>query len=126
MVDETSEPLEPREPKLTAGFRAAFGETPETDWSALEARITEAARFRLAARRPAGWQAAASRWARIAIPAGLAASALLGAGLAWRAADDEAVLIEDIVANAAVDELPSDVASLGGESLVYALLSDGD
>lgn len=126
MGDEKSEPLGPREPKLTAAFRAAFGDTPESDWSALEARITEAARFRLAARRPAGWRIAASRWARVAIPAGLAASALLGAGLAWRAADDDAILLEDIVATAAVDELPVDVTSLGGESLVYALLADGE
>jgi hypothetical protein len=61
----------------------------------------------------------------VAIPAGLAASALLGAGLAFREGD-EAVALEDIVATAAVDALPSDVASVGGESLVYALLAEGE
>ena len=126
MADENMERLEPVDPEISAAWRAAFGDTPATDWRALEARITDAARFRLAARRPAGWRAAASRWAGIAIPAGLAASALLGAGLAWRTADDDAVFLEDIVATAAVDELPADVASLGGESFVYAIFADGE
>lgn len=126
MADKMMEPLESGDPKLSAAFGAAYGETPVTDWGALEARITEAARFRLAARRPTDWRTAASRWARIAVPAGLAASALLGAGLALRAADDEAVLLQDIVATAAVAELPSDVASIGGESLFYALIAEGE
>ncbi|MGE5925968.1 MAG: hypothetical protein ACM357_01335 [Gemmatimonadota bacterium] len=124
MTDEMMEPLEP-DPELGRAWRAALGDTPTTDWLALEARVTEAARFRLRARRPAGWRTTAARWARVAIPAGLAASALLGAGLAWRASD-EAVVLEDIVATAAVDALPSDLASLGGESLVYALLVEGE
>lgn len=124
MTDEETGGLEP-DPELASVWRAALGDTPQTDWTALEARVTEAARFRLRARRPAGWRAAASRWARVAIPAGLAASALLGAGIAFRAGDD-AVALEDIVATAAVDALPSDLASVGGESLVYALLADGE
>ncbi len=124
MNDERMERLEP-DPELSRTWRAALGDTPTTDWPALEARITDAARFRLRVRRPAGWRTATSRWARVAIPAGLAASALLGAGLAWRA-NDEAVALEDIVATAAVDALPSDVTSIGGESLVYALLAEGE
>jgi hypothetical protein len=124
MSDEEMEQLEP-DPALSSAWRAALGDTPTTDWRALEARVTEAARFRLRARRPAGWRTAAGRWARVAIPAGLAASALLGAGLAFREGD-EAVALEDIVATAAVDALPSDVASVGGESLVYALLAEGE
>jgi len=125
MADENIEQMEPGDPEISVAYRAAFGDLPATDWRMLEARITDAARFRLAARRPAGWRATASRWARIAIPAGLAASALLGAGLAWRADEDDVVL-EDIAATAAVDELPTDIASLGGESLVYALFADGE
>jgi hypothetical protein len=124
MADEKMERLEP-DPDLSGVWHAALGGTPTTDWAALEARVTEAARFRLRARRPAGWRSAASRWARVAIPAGLAASALLGAALAWRPSD-EAVVLEDIAATAAVDALPSDVASVGGESLVYALLAEGE
>ena len=123
MTDE-KERLEP-DPELSRAWRAALGDTPVTDWPGLEARVTEAARFRLRARRAPGWRTVASRWARVAIPAGLAASALLGAGLAWRASD-EAVVLEDIVAAAAVDALPSDVASIGGESLVFALLAEGE
>jgi hypothetical protein len=126
MADDDMERAAPGDRDLSAAFRAAFGDTPETDWRALEARINEAARFRLAARRSAGWRTTAARWARVAVPAGLAASALLGAGLAWRAADDDAVFLEDIVATAAVDELPADVTSLGGESLVYAVFADGE
>ena len=124
MADETIEPLD-RDPELSRAVKTAFGATASTDWHALESRITAAAGFRLRARRPAGWRAA-SRWARIAIPAALAASAVLGAGLALRAPAEESVVLEDLVATAAVNELPSDVAYLGGESLVYALLADGD
>ena len=124
MTDERLVPLD-RDPDLSRALQAGFGTTPSTDWGRLEARITEAARFRLGARRPAGWRVA-SRWARIAIPVGLAASAVLGAGLALRASGDDTVVFEDLVATAAVDALPVDVASLGGESLVYALLADGE
>ena len=124
MADEAMEPLDPA-PELVDVWRAALGATPTTDWQVLEARLAEAARFRLRARRPAGWRAAASRWARIAIPAGLAASALLGAGLAYRAGED-AIALEEIVTATAVDALPADVASVGGESLVYALLAEGE
>ena len=67
MADETIEPLD-RDPELSRAVKTAFGATASTDWHALESRITAAARFRLRARRPAGWRAA-SRWARIAIPA---------------------------------------------------------
>ncbi len=124
MTDDMAGPLD-RDPELTRMLQAGFGDTPSTEWRRLEARLTEAARFRLTARRPAGWRVA-SRWARIAIPVGLAASAVLGAGLAFRASGDEAVVLEDLVATAAVDALPSDVASLGAESLVYALMADGE
>jgi hypothetical protein len=124
MTDEEMERLE-RDPELSNAWRDALGDTPTTDWRALEARVTDAARFRMRSRRPAGWRRAASRWARVAIPAGLAASALLGAGLAFRAAD-ESVALEDVAAMAVVDALPPDVASVGGESLVYALLAEGE
>ncbi|HEU4829445.1 MAG TPA: hypothetical protein VFT04_09635 [Gemmatimonadales bacterium] len=126
MADRKIDQLEPGDREITTALGATFGETPTTDWGALESRITEAGRFRLAARRPPRWRTAASRWARIAVPAGLAASVLLGAVLAWRAADDEAVLLQDIVATAAVAELPPDVASVGGESLFYALIAEGE
>ena len=67
----------PVEREITAALRASFGDPPaDVDWETMSARIGDAARFRLAARRrrPAGWSAAASRWSRIAVPAALAAS----------------------------------------------------
>jgi hypothetical protein len=123
MADERVDPIGPQEPEIAAALRAAYGSVPESR-ARLEARIVDAARFRLAARRGSGWKVPAARWARIAVPAGLAASLILGARLAWP--DDDTVLFEDVAATAAVDELPLDVTSLGGEALVYTILAGGD
>lgn len=104
----------PVEPEITAALRAGFGDSPaDVNWETMSSRIGEAARFRLAARRrPAGWSAAASRWARFAVPAALAASLLLAAGLSVDTGAEESLRMEDVVAEAAGDALPSELAGL--------------
>ena len=105
----------PVEREITAALRASFGDPPaDVDWETMSARIGDAARFRLAARRrrPAGWSAAASRWSRIAVPAALAASLLLAAGLSFDSGAEESLRMEDVVAAAAGDALPSELAAL--------------
>ena len=98
---------------------------PDVDWQALERRIVSAARFRLASRAArAGWRAPASRWARIAIPAGLAASLALAAGLALGAGGSESDLgVEDVMAVAASEALPTDLLAVADqEAFLSAIL----
>ena len=104
----------PVEREITAALRAGLGDPPaDVNWEAVSARIGEAARFRLAARRgPQGWSAAASRWARLAVPAALAASLLLAAGLSFDVGAEESLRMEDVVVAAAGDALPSELAGL--------------
>ncbi len=103
---------------------------PDVDWNALERRIVSSARVRLASRAArAGWRAPASRWARIAIPAALAASLALAAGLAFGARpDDGAGLgIEDVMAVAASEGLPADLLAVSDrEAFVATLLDSGE
>lgn len=100
---------------------------PEVDWEALERRIVAAARFRLADRAArAGWRTPASRWARIAIPAGLAASLALAAGLAFGpgGSTSEDLVIEDVMAVAASEDLPADPLAVTDQAAFLATLLD--
>lgn len=117
--------LTPAEPELTAALRARFGDArANVDWTALEARIVDGARFRLASH---GWQAPASRWARTAIPAALAASVLLAVGLmlAPNAVDDSDLVIEEIMAVSASAALPTDpLAFTNEEAFLFTILDE--
>lgn len=112
------EPMTPMEPAMRDALAARFGEVPATDWSALESRITAGAQFRLAQRRPSRtWRSPAARWARVLIPAGLAASLLLAVSLAFgpsgsAGAETDDGMMADVVAVAASSALPSDPLSL--------------
>ena len=124
-------PLEPAEEALRKVLRVRFGSPPaDTDWAALEGRIVEAARFRLAARAPkAGWRAAATRWARVAVPAGLAAALLLSAGLLLgnadgASADADEPGMNELVATAAGAALPDDPLSVTDQqAFLYSVLN---
>ncbi len=103
---------------------------PEVDWDALERRIVSAARFRLADRAAragvsAGWRAPARRWARLGIPAALAASLALAAGLAFGSgtAGDE-LLLEDVMAVAAGADLPADPLAAADQAAFLSTLLD--
>lgn len=128
---EGARPLEPAEAALREALRVRFGSPPgDTDWRALEARIVGAARFRLAARAPkSGWRTPATRWARVAVPAGLAAALLLGAGLAFgngdTASDDTGEPgMHEVVAMAAGAALPDDLLSVTNQqAFLYSVLN---
>jgi hypothetical protein len=137
MLDDTpinpsppSEPVGPPEPELRAALRAHFGDPPEhaVDWTALEARIVDGARLRLAQRaRRGSWRQAGERWGRIAIPAGLAAAILLAAALAIaQSADsaDDQPAIEAVAAVSASDLLPSDPLSVTDQEAFLAVVLD--
>jgi hypothetical protein len=107
--------MPPIDPSLRAALSARFGETPSArDLASLEARISEAARFRLASRARRSWRAPAIRWAGVLIPAGLAASLLLAAGLLFSPGDttSDGPAMDDVVAVGASSALPSDPLSL--------------
>lgn len=130
-------PAEPeRDPELTALLRAhvdgAQG-APQPDWPAFHGRLMARARERLgerlAAHTPPSWWSYAAHWARPAIPAGLAASLLLGLGVAFfgngangSAAAAEPAAIEDVLASAATDALPVDMLMAGDETLLAPVL----
>ena len=100
---------------------------PDVNWDALERRIVAAARFRLADRAAraglaAGWRVPASRWARIAIPAALAASLALAAGLAFGPAEDRELVLEDVMAVAASQDLPADPLALADQAAFLSTL----
>lgn len=124
--DDIPEPGSP-EPELRAALRAHYGDVPAVDWDALEARVADAARFRLAGRVPgSGWRRSADRWGRVAIPAGLAATLLLAAGLAFSTpgGDDEALAVDEIVAVAASDALPLDPLTMIDQDAFLAAVLD--
>src|SRR5690606_19191115 len=128
MNHESSEPIGPAEPELLAALRSYFGDAPDpADPAALERQITAAARFRLASRRrPGGWRDTTARWARIAVPAGLAAAVSLGAAPTRHTAPFARVILEGDVAAAATDGLPVELSSMIDEDLfVSGLLEDG-
>ncbi len=128
---DAADRLEPAEEALREVLRMRFGPPPgDTDWPALEARVVAAARFRLAARAPkTGWRTPATRWARVAVPAGLAAALLLGAGLVFGGGDgasDDAYEpgMNEVVATAAGAALPSDLLSVTDQqAFLYSVLN---
>ena len=116
------------DPDLREALHAHFGAVPQIEWDALEARVTAAASLRLAGRRsrPA-WRRAAERWGRVAIPAGLAATLLLAAGLAFSPSDAAAadgLTMDEVVAVAAGDALPTDPLALAGPDAFLAAVLD--
>ncbi len=127
--DRSDEPLE-ADPVIRSALASHFGEPPAgaVDWTALEARVTDAARFRLAQRaRRGGWRAAAERWWRFAIPAGIAATLLLAAGLALSAPDpieSGAIAIDELVAVVASDALPDDPLGFADQDAFLAAVLD--
>ena len=127
----TDGPNEPRDAEVQAALRAHFGDVPaDVDHDALSARIVTAAELRLRARaKRAGWRAPASRWARIAIPTGLAASValILGLALGGDAAEAGDIGLEEVVAVAASDGLPADPLVVSDqEAFLSAILDSGD
>lgn len=116
------------ETQLRKALVARFGETPlaAVDWEAQARRITEAARFRLAERARRGWQRPAARWARFAIPAGLAAGVLLAVGAALGPADSAAELddpgMREVAAVAATDSMSADPLMLTDQDLALSVL----
>ena len=129
IADDRPGPLGP-DPEIRAALGAYFGGAPTdaVDWPALEARVTEAARFRLARRaRAGGWRGAAERWARIAIPTGLAATLMLAAGLAFSAPDGAVtadIAMDELVAVSASDGLPVDPLGLADQEAFLAAVLD--
>lgn len=131
MTDQMQDPPEPVGPpdvELRSALSAHFGETPmgAVDWAAQARRITDAARFRLAERSRRGWQRPAARWARFAIPAGLAAGVLLAIGAALGPADSGADLedpgMREVAAVAATDGMSSDPLMVTDQQLALSVL----
>ena len=118
------------EADIEAALRAHFGDVPtDVDHDALSARIVAAAQLRLRARaKRAGWRAPASRWARIAIPTGLAASIALIFGLALADGDAPAgaVGLEEVVAVAASEGLPSDPLVVSDQEVFLSAVLSGE
>jgi hypothetical protein len=122
------EPLGPPERELRDALVARFGATPvaAVDWEAQARRIAEAARFRLAERSRRGWQRPAARWARFAIPAGLAAGVLLAVGAALGpvggGADLEDPGMREVAAVAAADSMSADPLTVTDQELALSVL----
>ena len=121
-----------RDPRVDGLLRAHFGTVPDdVDHEALSNRIVAAAELRLRARaKRAGWRAPASRWARVVIPTGLAASIALIFGLALGdggTSDTGDVALEEVVAVAASEGLPSDPLVVSDqEAFLSAILDSGE
>ncbi|MGH7528507.1 MAG: hypothetical protein ACREMX_17575 [Gemmatimonadales bacterium] len=111
----------PEETELRAALRAHFGSVPlmgEAEWTLLHDRIVAAARARLPGMTaPSPWWLYASRWARHAVPAGLAAGILVALGLSILegnvdpgsvASPDGPVVVEEVIATAASEVLATD------------------
>ena len=129
MEDPT--PLEPLDAGLRAALLARFGETPagDVDWEGQADRIVDAARFRLAARARGGWRRPAARWARFAIPAGLAAGVLLAIGAAMGPVAPDTYGndpgMREVAAVAATDAIAGDPLMVTDQELALsALLSE--
>ena len=121
-------PMEPPDAALRAALVARFGETPagEVDWEAQAGRIVDAARFRLAARARGGWRRPAARWARFAIPAGLAAGVMLAIGAARgpvaQDADGNDPGMRELAAVAAAAAISSDPLMVTDQELALSTL----
>ena len=130
------EPLEPAEPALRSALRSAYGSVPEqVDWDGMAARIGAAAAFRLAQRRPRdGWQHTAARWSRRAVPMAAAASVMLALGIALAPGSSDSdsmlasdtVMLEEVMAVAASDGLPSDLALASAQDAFLAVMLSGE
>ena len=129
------EPLEPAEPALRSALRSAYGSVPEQmDWDGMAARIGAAAAFRLAQRRPRdGWQHTAARWSRRAVPMAAAASVMLALGIALAPGSSsdsmlasDTVMLEEVMAVAASDGLPSDLALASAQDAFLAVMLNGE
>ena len=129
------EPLEPAEPALRSALRSAYGSVPEqVDWDGMAARIGAAAAFRLAQRRPRdGWQHTAARWSRRAVPMAAAASVMLALGIALAPGSSsdsmlasDTVMLEEVMAVAASDGLPSDLALASAQDAFLAVMLSGE
>ena len=125
---DSPEPLGPPERELRDALVARFGATPvaAVDWEAQARRIAEAARFRLAERSRRGWQRPAARWARFAIPAGLAAGVLLAVGAALgpvgAGTDLEDPGMREVAAVAATDSMSADPLTVTDQELALSVL----
>ena len=130
------EPLGPADPQLRSALHAAFGSAEDqVNWDAMAARITDAAVFRLAQRRPrGGWQRTAARWSRRAVPLAAAASVMLALGIAL-APDgsgtdatlaNDTVMLEEVMAVAASDGLPADLAVGSAQDAFLAVMINGE
>lgn len=126
-MDENT-PMEPLDPGVRAAMVTRFGETPagEVNWGAQAGRIMDAARFRLAARARGGWRRPAARWARFAIPAGLAAGVMLAIGAAMgpvaQEADGNDPGMREVAAVAATDAISSDPLMVTDQELALSIL----
>lgn len=131
-----NEPLEPADPKLRSALRSAFGSAEDqVNWDAMAARIADAAVFRLARRRPrGGWQHTAARWSRRAVPLAAAAAVMLALGVALApdgAGTDatfasDTVRLEEVMAVAASDGLPTDLAVGSAQDAFLAVMLNGE
>ncbi len=121
-------PMGPLDAALRSALVARFGETPagQVDWEAQAGRIANAARFRLAARARGGWRRPAARWARFAIPAGLAAGVMLAIGAAMGPAtqdsDGNDPGMREVAAVAAADAMSSDPLMVTDQELALSTL----
>ena len=121
-------PMEPVDARLRAALVTRFGDTPagEVDWEAQADRIMSAARFRLAARARGGWRRPAARWARFAIPAGLAAGIMLAIGAALgpiaQEGDGNDPGMREVAAVAATDAISSDPLMVTDQELALSTL----
>ena len=125
---DSPEPLGPPESELRDALLARFSATPmaAVDWDAQARRIAEAARFRLAERSRRGWQRPAARWARFAIPTGIAAGVLLAVGAALGPADVASDLedpgMREVAAVAATDSMSADPLMVTDQELALSVL----
>ena len=121
-----------RDPQIREALASRYGAGPqpsEEEWEAFRQRLITAARARLTRRgvRQRWWDHAA-RWARPAIPLGLAASLTLAVGLAFSGfstgsspesaalalpAAEDPYRVEDVLASAASETLPDDLLISG-------------
>lgn len=129
-------PLDPAEPALRSALHSAYGSVEDqVDWDAMAARIGDAAVLRLARRRPrSGWQHTAARWSRRAVPLAAAASVMLALGIALAPEGsttdatlaNDTVMLEEVMAVAASDGLPTDLAVASAQDAFLAVMLNGE
>ncbi len=128
----------PEESDLPAALRTYFGSVPllgEAEWTRLHDRIVAAARSRLVGMTALPpWWLYASRWARHAVPAGLAAAILVALGLGILdgnvdlgsvASPDGPVVVEEVIATAASEVLATDPMLSADESAFLNVILGG-